>query len=66
LTAYKHLCSSILLVSTFLSNGYLSYGKGATGQLKAGISILCMTLDLVADKVPTFFKFFIHKNKVLK
>lgn len=59
LTAYKHLYSSFLLVSTFLSSGYFSYGKGATGQLKAGISILCITLDLVADNVPNFFYFFL-------
>lgn len=52
LTSYRAMLSYSLLNCKFWSRGYLYSGICAHGQSKAGISSLCMALDLVADKDP--------------
>ena len=51
-TFCKHLCSSSLFSISWSSRGYFSWGKGAMGQSKAGMSSLCIGLEWVVERAP--------------
>lgn len=51
-TCSRHLCSSSLFSLTNSSRGYLSWGKGATGQSNAGKSILWIAFEWVQERAP--------------